>query len=58
MKHALRFLLLFAVAIRAESIDVKQTDTFHRIKSQLDRVPAIDTPDHRKPFPILQGPVR
>ena len=58
MKHTLYFLILFAVVGRADSLDVKRTDTFHRIKSHLDRVPAIDTHDHLKPFPILQGPVR
>ncbi len=50
MKHTLLFLLLFAVASRADSLDAKQTDTFRRIKSHLDRVPAIDTHDHLKPF--------
>jgi len=58
MKHTLCFLVLCAVASRADSLDVKQTDSFRRIKSHLDRVPAIDTHDHLKPFPILQGPVR
>ncbi len=58
MKHTLLFLLLFAVASRADSLDAKQTDTFRRIKSHLDRVPAIDTHDHLKPFAILQGSVR
>lgn len=41
-----------------ESLDVKKTDSFRRIKSYFDRVPAINTHDHLKPFPILQGPVK
>ena len=49
---------IIAVACRGDSVDVKQTDTFRRIKAHLDRVPAIDTHDHLKPFPILQGSVR
>ena len=44
-----------AVACLAEPFDVKKTDTFRRIKAQIDAVPAIDTHDHLKPFPILQG---
>ena len=47
-----------ALACGAETVDVKQTDTFRRIKSHLDRVPAIDTHDHLKPFALLQGSVR
>ena len=47
-----------AIACAGESFDVKKTDTFRRIKLHLDRVSAIDTHDHLKPFPILQGPVR
>ena len=54
----LAFCLLFAVACAADPFDVKKTDTFRRIKSHLDAVPAIDTHDHLKPFPILQGTVR
>ena len=46
-----------ALACAGESVDVKKTDTFRRIKSHLDRVSAIDTHDHLKPFPILQGQV-
>jgi len=38
--------------------DLKTTDSFRRIKAQLQAVPAIDTHDHLKPFAILQGTVR
>ena len=47
-----------AISCAAEPLDVKKTDTFRRIKSHLDSVPAIDTHDHLKPFAILQGSVR
>ncbi|MBI3414287.1 MAG: amidohydrolase family protein [Verrucomicrobia bacterium] len=56
--HCLLFAAFISIACAAESLDVKQTDTFRRIKSHLDRVPAIDTHDHLKPFAILQGSVR
>ncbi|MGE3310588.1 MAG: hypothetical protein AB7O66_11500 [Limisphaerales bacterium] len=49
---------LLAHAGLAEPFDVKTTETFRRIRSHLDSVPAIDTHDHLKPFPILQGTVR
>ncbi|MSU61309.1 MAG: hypothetical protein EXS31_02770 [Pedosphaera sp.] len=50
--------LCFSLICAAQSIDAKKTDTFRRIKTHLDSVPAIDTHDHLKPFPILQGSVR
>ena len=52
------FCALIAIACPGETFDVKKTETFRRIKSHLDSVPAIDTHDHLKPFAILQGPVR
>ena len=52
------FCLLLAVACAGQSIDVKKTDTFRHIKAHIDSVPDIDTHDHLKPFPILQGTVR
>ena len=58
MKRTLLFVLLFAVTVRGDSLDIKKTDTFRRIKAHLDQVPAIDTHDHLKPFAILQGSVR
>ncbi len=39
----------------AQSLDIKRTDTFRRIKAQLDAVPAIDTHDHLPPFDIISG---
>jgi predicted TIM-barrel fold metal-dependent hydrolase len=56
--RAALFLGFLAVTGAAESIDVKQTDLFRRLKSHLDAVPAIDTHDHLKPLAILQGSVR
>lgn len=47
-----------AIPCSGQSIDVKTTETFRRIKSHIDSVPAIDTHDHLKPFAILQGSVR
>jgi hypothetical protein len=52
------FCALIAIACAGEPFDMKRTDTFRRIKSHLDSVPAIDTHDHLKPFAILQGSVR
>ena len=50
---------IFTLAVAtAQPADVKQTDTFRRIQAHLQAVPAIDTHDHLKPFPILQGTVR
>jgi hypothetical protein len=37
MKHTILFLILFAVASRADSLDAKPTDTFRRGKAHLDR---------------------
>ena len=50
--------VLMVLACAAESIDVKPTETFRRLKAHLDAVPAIDTHDHLKPFDILQGTVQ
>ncbi len=52
------FCACIAVACLGESVDVKKTETFRRIKAHIDGVPAIDTHDHLKPFAILQGSVR
>jgi len=52
------FFAFIALTCCGESLDVKRTDTFRRIKSHLDGVPAIDTHDHLKPFALLQGSVR
>jgi len=41
----------------AQSIDVKQTGTFRRIKAHLDATPAIDTHDHLPPFDQIAGRV-
>lgn len=52
------FSLVLAVAAAAQPLDIKKTETFRRLKADLDAVPAIDTHDHLKPFAILQGSVR
>lgn len=49
--------LLLALPAVAESIDIKKTDTFRRIRAHLQSVAAIDTHDHLKPFPLLPGTV-
>ena len=49
---------MFVAATWAAPFDVKTTGTFRRLKAHLDAVPAIDTHDHLKPFPILQGKVK
>lgn len=52
------FTIVLALSCAAESVDVKKTDTYRRLKAHLDGVPAIDTHDHLKPFAILQGTVQ
>jgi len=47
---------LVATAL-AQSIDVKQTGTYRRIKAHLDATPAIDTHDHIAPFDLIRGRV-
>jgi hypothetical protein len=42
---------------RAAEFDLKKTETFRRLKSALDAVPAIDTHDHLPPFDRIQGRV-
>lgn len=37
------------------AIDTKQSATYARVKEHLDRVPAIDTHDHLRPFPEIPG---
>ncbi len=54
----LHALLLLGTIGRADPIDVKKTDTFRRIKASIDSVRAVDTHDHLKPFPIIQGTVQ
>jgi hypothetical protein len=44
--------------IGAQSIDVKQTASYHRIKTVLDATPAIDTHDHLPPFDRIAGRVQ
>lgn len=41
----------------AESIDVKRSDSYRRIKTHLDATPAIDTHDHLPPFDVMRGRV-
>src|SRR5687767_4845909 len=52
-------LVLFGLlaAAAAQSIDVKQTATYRRIKAHLDGTPAIDTHDHIPPFDLIRGRV-
>src|SRR5262245_44239772 len=35
--------------------DIKQTETYRRIRAELDAVPAIDTHDHLRPFDEIPG---
>lgn len=42
----------------AQSFDIKTSASYREIKAHIDSVPAIDTHDHLKPLPILQGTVR
>lgn len=37
--------------------DIKTTELYHRIKSSIDAVPAIDTHDHLQAFPNISGRV-
>jgi hypothetical protein len=46
------------IEISAQSIDVKQTSSFRRIKALLDATPAIDTHDHLPPFDRIAGRVQ
>ena len=41
-------ILLCGSAVRAD--DVKMTDVYKRVRTAVDAVPAIDTPDHLRPF--------
>jgi len=41
----------------AQSVDVKQTGTYRRVKAHLDATPAIDTHDHIPPFDLIRGRV-
>jgi len=60
-----RRLLIFAIAFAAilplvasaQSIDVKQTASYRKIKAHLDATPAIDTHDHLPPFDRIAGRV-
>ncbi|MCC6231118.1 MAG: amidohydrolase family protein [Verrucomicrobiales bacterium] len=51
------WLSLAATTVGA-TLDVKSTESYRRIRTHLDRVPAIDTHDHLKPFEIMQGTVQ
>jgi predicted TIM-barrel fold metal-dependent hydrolase len=55
---ALTFIFLIAGGIHGQGIDVKQTETYHRIKASLDATPAIDTHDHLQPFALIAGRVQ
>ncbi len=58
MKSTISFFLCALLApAGAQSVDVKQTATYRRLKAQLDAVPAIDTHDHISPFDLLRGRV-
>ncbi len=46
---------VFCPALRAQSIDVKQTAAYRQIKARLDSTPAIDTHDHLPPFDQIAG---
>jgi predicted TIM-barrel fold metal-dependent hydrolase len=45
-------------AVEAPGADTKSLESYRRLKSHLDAVPAIDTHDHLKPFGLLQGTVQ
>jgi uncharacterized protein len=47
----------FGTVLGAESIDVKQTASFRRIRAHLEATPAIDTHDHLPPFEQIAGRV-
>jgi predicted TIM-barrel fold metal-dependent hydrolase len=49
---------VLVTGIDAQSIDVKQTASFRRIKAVLDATPAIDTHDHLPPFDRIAGRVQ
>src|SRR5688572_26112905 len=52
---------IFACALvataAAQSVDVKQTGAYRRIRAHLDATPAIDTHDHIPPFDLIRGRV-
>src|SRR5207253_2619820 len=56
--NVILFVCSASVPIHAQSIDVKQTATYRRIKSLLDATPAIDTHDHLPPFDRIAGRVQ
>src|SRR4029450_6016521 len=45
-----------SLSLVAQSIDVKKTETYRRIKARLDATPA-DTHDHIPPFDLIRGRV-
>lgn len=47
------FVLTFSIAASMAAAETRQTETYRRIKSALDAVPAIDTHDHLWPFDRL-----
>jgi len=51
-------ILAACLPLAAQSIDVKQTETYRRIKTSLDATPAIDTHDHLPPFDLIRGRVQ
>src|SRR4051794_37806237 len=59
-RKALRAVIACSVVIiaSAQSIDVKQTASYRRIKAVLDATPAIDTHDHLPPFERIAGRVQ
>ncbi len=58
MKSLVAFVLCaFVATAAAQSVDVKQTAAYRRVKAHLDAVPAIDTHDHISPFDLLRGRV-
>jgi hypothetical protein len=58
MKPLLALLACASVATAfVQSIDVKQTATYRRLKAHLDATPAMDTHDHIPPFDLIRGRV-
>jgi hypothetical protein len=47
----------FAATAFAQSIDVKQTATYRRLKAHLNETPAVDMHDHIPPFDLIRGRV-
>ena len=49
------WIVLLLTSTHAQSIDVKQSSTYRRLKEHLDSTPAVDTHDHIPPFDLLAG---